>query len=210
MANEGVIKINFYQSGEENITCKILKPDDTVRDAQSAIALIDTDHDNLYSNAGAITIEAGDSVVPYWGAANLNAAFEYLPKASAITVADKTGYKLASDGADLVVASAGDIEAIKNQTDLLPASPAPANEYDTELDATISSRATVVKQDAGDVVTSRIAAIQEADRIIDFPNGTLKYKTKGTATVLLTKNLLDPDDAAVDSTEDVIAAEENV
>jgi hypothetical protein len=70
--------------------------------------------------------------------------------------------------------------------------------------------ATETKQDAGDVVRDRIAAIQEADRIIDFPNGTLTYNTKGTSNALLTKDLKDPDDAAVDSTEDVIAAEENV
>jgi hypothetical protein len=70
--------------------------------------------------------------------------------------------------------------------------------------------ATETKQDAGDVVTARIAAIQEADRIIDFPNGTLTYNEKGTSNALLTKDLLDPDDAAVNSTEDVIAAEENV
>jgi hypothetical protein len=70
--------------------------------------------------------------------------------------------------------------------------------------------ATETKQDAADVVRDRIAAIQEADRIIDFPNGTLTYNTKGTSNALLTKDLKDPDDAAVDSTEDVIAAEENV
>jgi hypothetical protein len=59
-------------------------------------------------------------------------------------------------------------------------------------------------------VIDRIAAIQEADRIIDFPNGTLTYNAKGTSNALLTKDLKDPDDAAVDCTEDVIAAEENV
>ena len=70
--------------------------------------------------------------------------------------------------------------------------------------------ATETKQDAGDVVRDRITDIQEADRTIDFTAGTLIYETKGTATVLLTKNLKDPAGAAVNSTEDVIAAEENV
>ena len=70
--------------------------------------------------------------------------------------------------------------------------------------------ATEAKQDAGDVVRDRITDIQEADRTIDFTAGTLIYETKGTATVLLTKNLKDPAGAAVNSTEDVIAAEENV
>ncbi len=65
MANEGVIKVVYPVSGLATLTAKILKPDDTVRDGQSAVSLDDSGHVNLYTNAGAITIEVGDSIVPY-------------------------------------------------------------------------------------------------------------------------------------------------
>lgn len=84
MANEGVIKINYFDDGEVDITCKILKPDDTVRDAQTDVALDDAGHVNLYTNDGAITIEAGDSVIPYKGGVNINAAFEYIPEVTVV------------------------------------------------------------------------------------------------------------------------------
>jgi len=96
------------------------------------------------------------------------------------------------------------------QLDANMSSRAPASEYDTEMARITANVATEAKQDAGDAVRDRISDIQEADKIIDFPGGTLTYKEKGTANVLLTKDLKDPDDAAVNSTEDVIAAEENV
>ena len=56
-------------------------------------------------------------------------------------------------------------------------------------------------------VTDRIAAIQEADKVFVPASGTLTYNTKGTSTGLLKKNLKDPAGDAVNSTEDIIAAE---
>ncbi len=73
------------------------------------------------------------------------------------------------------------------------------------LPADIDSMKT--KQDAGDVVTSRISAIQEADKTFVPAAGTLTYQTKGTSTGILKKNLLDDAGAAVNSTEDIIATE---
>ncbi len=64
----------------------------------------------------------------------------------AATVSDKTGFKLASDGVDGLSVGSGDIKTIKDKTDNLPASPAPSNEYDVQLDANVSTRATSAKQ----------------------------------------------------------------
>jgi hypothetical protein len=58
-------------------------------------------------------------------------------------------------------------------------------------------------------VTDRIAAIQESDKVLDVAAGTLSYNTKGTSTTILKKNLKDPDGNAVNSTEDIIAEEED-
>ena len=69
------------------------------------------------------------------------------------------------------------------------------------------SAATETKQDAGDTVRDRIAAIQESDKVFVPAAGTLTYNTKGTSTAILKKDLKDPAGAAVDSTEDIIAAE---
>lgn len=71
MANEGEIKVQYAVAGESNVSAKILQPDDTVRDGQSSVALDDTGHANLYSNTGGITIEAGDSIIPYVGQTNI-------------------------------------------------------------------------------------------------------------------------------------------
>jgi len=70
--------------------------------------------------------------------------------------------------------------------------------------------ATEAKQDIIDTVVDRIAAIQESDKTLDVAAGTLTYQTKGTTTAILQKSLKDPDGAAVDSTEDIIATEVNV
>lgn len=69
--------------------------------------------------------------------------------------------------------------------------------------------ATEAKQDAGDTVRDRIAAIQEADKQLDDSTTpwTLKYKTKGTSTVILKKDLTDIDDVDVTTTEQIIATE---
>ena len=64
MANENEIVVAYPVSGLATITVAIYKPDLTIRDSQTAVALVDTDHLNLYSNAGSITIEAGDVIKP--------------------------------------------------------------------------------------------------------------------------------------------------
>ena len=86
MANEGVIKAQYALAGEADITAKILKPDDTVRDAQTAVALDDSGHANVYTNAGAITIEAGDSIIAYDGAVNIGGE-TYLPEVTVNNIA---------------------------------------------------------------------------------------------------------------------------
>lgn len=64
MANEGVIKVQYALTGEADITAAIYDSTDTIRDAQSAVALTDAaGRLGLYTNAGAITIEPGDSVI---------------------------------------------------------------------------------------------------------------------------------------------------
>lgn len=71
--------------------------------------------------------------------------------------------------------------------------------------------ATETKQDAGDVVTSRIAAIQEGDEDFDFANGTVETFPKGTTSGgLLKKNLYDKNDDIVADTEAIIARTEDV
>ncbi len=84
MANEGVIKVDYPVTGLGTLTAAILKPDDTTRDSQTAVALVDTGHLGRYSNAGAITIEAGDTVKISIGGAYLSSA-EYIPD---VTVAN--------------------------------------------------------------------------------------------------------------------------
>ena len=85
MANEGVIKVQYAVASSVTVTAKILKPDDTVRDAQTAVALDDTGHANLYTNTGAITIQPGDSIVVYDGAVN-KGADEYRPETRAVSL----------------------------------------------------------------------------------------------------------------------------
>ncbi len=87
MANEGVIKVQYPDSGLATITCKILKPDDTVRDGQTSVALTDSGHVNVYSNTGAVTIEAGDSVLFYISGVNFTGG-EYQPEVTVINPDD--------------------------------------------------------------------------------------------------------------------------
>ena len=90
MANEGVIKVQYPVAGLTTITAKILKPDDTVRDGQTAVALRDDqeiNQDNLYSNPGAITIEPGDSILAYLSGVNFTAG-EYQPEVTVINPDD--------------------------------------------------------------------------------------------------------------------------
>jgi hypothetical protein len=69
--------------------------------------------------------------------------------------------------------------------------------------------ATEGKQDAGDTVRNRISTIQEADNSLDKTTTpwSRKTKTKGTATVLLKKNLTDIDGVDVTTTGQIIATE---
>jgi len=105
-----------------------------------------------------------------------------------------TGYYTATD-ANIVV---GDQVVVKEGTNIVAGGVYEiANESVSDIQ---DGLATEVKQD-------RIAAIQEADKVLDVAAGTLTYNTKGTSTGLLKKNLKDPAGSAVDSTEDIIASE---
>lgn len=53
------------------------------------------------------------------------------------------------------------VDDVKLKTDNLPASPAPANEYDTELDAAISSRSPVSEYDTEMALTAKIQDFAE-------------------------------------------------
>lgn len=79
MANENVIKARYRIAGLATMTCKILKPDDTVRDGQTAVPVNDTGHVNVYSNPGAVTVEAGDTIAFYIGAASVG-GYEFRPE----------------------------------------------------------------------------------------------------------------------------------
>ncbi len=86
MANEGVIKFGWHVDGLATVTAKILKPDDTVRDAQTAEALDDSGHANLYTNAGAITIQTGDTVQVTIGSVLVGPGTEYRPETAAVSL----------------------------------------------------------------------------------------------------------------------------
>ena len=86
MANEGVIKVSYPVSGLGTWTAKILKPDDTVRDSQTAVALNDTGHAYLYTSPGAVTIESGDSIIPLLSGAGIGAGRTYRPEVNAVEV----------------------------------------------------------------------------------------------------------------------------
>ncbi len=104
MANEGVIKVVYPVSGLGTLTAKILKPDDTVRDAQSAVALDDTGHVNVYTNPGAITIVEGDSIVPYVGGVNFGNGETYRPALVDLNSYDPpTRTEATSDKAEIIV-----------------------------------------------------------------------------------------------------------
>jgi len=62
MANE--IAIVYPVSGLATVTIAIYKPDLTIRDGQTAEALSDSGHLNLYGNTDAITVVAGDIIKP--------------------------------------------------------------------------------------------------------------------------------------------------
>jgi hypothetical protein len=65
--------------------------------------------------------------------------------------------------------------------------------------------ATEAKQDIIDTNVDTLIDNQFPDEVLVPASGTVTYKKKGTATVLSTKDLKDPDGNAVNSTEDIIA-----
>jgi len=94
-----------------------------------------------------------------------------------------------------------------------------SDEYQPEvtvanIPAVQSGLATEAKQDIIDTAVDRVASIQEADKEIDLTTdplqGTLNYKTKGTSTVILKKDLKRPGGGNVTTVEHLIAAEEDV
>ena len=86
MANEGVLKFGFPEAGLGNMTAKIFKPDDTIRDSQSAVALDDSGHDKLYTNADAITIQTGDTVQVFKGTDLVGPGTEFRPETAAVAL----------------------------------------------------------------------------------------------------------------------------
>ena len=86
MANEGILKFGWPTAGLGTVTAKILKPDDTVRDSQSAVALDDSGHAKLYTNAGAITIQTGDTIQVFIGTDLVGPGTEYRPETAAVAL----------------------------------------------------------------------------------------------------------------------------
>ena len=86
MANEGILKFGWPTAGVGNVTAKILKPDDTVRDSQSAVALDDSGHAKLYTNASAITIQTGDTIQMSIGSTLVGPGTEFRPETAAVAL----------------------------------------------------------------------------------------------------------------------------
>ncbi len=86
MANEGILKFGWPTAGLLTVTAKILKPDDTVRDSQSAEPLDDSGHDKLYTNAGAITIQTGDTVQVFISTDLVGPGTEFRPETAAVAL----------------------------------------------------------------------------------------------------------------------------
>ena len=148
-------------------------------------------------------------------------------KATSVEVSDKTGFSLSVAGilaiwhqltAAVVTASTMG-KLVIDYLNAAVGTRATSEKQDT-METTLGTIPTVMigtdnaatetKQDATDVVLKRQTDIQEADETLDVATGRLNKYTKGTATLLLTKDLKDPDGEAVDSVEDIIAATENV
>ncbi len=104
MANEHVVRVGYPETGA-TVTCAIyIGSSLLIRDSQTVESLLEvTANSTVYSNAGAVTIEAGD-VVAF---AVSGVVFGYAEYQPSVAVADKTGFKLASDGADLLEVSSG-------------------------------------------------------------------------------------------------------
>ncbi len=113
MANEGVIKVQYALAGEADITVKILKPDDTVRDSQTAEALSDSGHANIYSNSGAITIQPGDTVAAYDGAVNIGGGV-YRPDTSTVALKTTVASVDTADTVFRLTAGPSDNDALKD------------------------------------------------------------------------------------------------
>ena len=86
MANEGILKFGWPTASLGTVTAKILKPDDTVRDSQSAVALDDSGHAKLYTNPGAITIQTGDTIQVFIGSVLAGPGTEFRPETAAVAL----------------------------------------------------------------------------------------------------------------------------
>lgn len=99
MANEKEIRVLYPVTGQNDVTAAIYKPDNTIRDTQTAIALTDSGHPGLYSNdAVSITIEAGDLIYPAVGGVRYGAGIEYRPAVTIINIAEVVTAILAANG----------------------------------------------------------------------------------------------------------------
>ena len=99
MANEKEIRVSYPISGLGNVTAAIYKPDNTIRDIQTAVALTDLGHPTLYSNdAVSITIEAGDTIQPAVAGQTYGAGEEYIPAVTVFNIAEIVAAILSANG----------------------------------------------------------------------------------------------------------------
>ncbi len=84
MANEGVIKFGWHEAGIATMTAKVLKPDDTVREA--SVAMDDTGHAKIYSNPGTASLQTGDTVQVFIGSALVGPGTEFRPETAAVAL----------------------------------------------------------------------------------------------------------------------------
>ena len=179
MANEGVIKFSHPVSGLATLTAQIRKPDDTLRDAQSAEALDDSTHDSLYSNAGAITIETGDSVIIDLVGTPAIGGGEYQPESS---VSDKTGFSLSTAG----------VLAIWHQLTAAVVTASTMGKLVIDfLNATITSRATSAKQDTMETTLGLAATESNVNSKHSTTDGKIDFIQSDITLVKAETDLLD-------------------
>jgi hypothetical protein len=139
--NEGEIKFGYVVAGLGTITASIRKPDDTVRDSQTAVALTDSGHDSLYTNTDAITIQAGDTIMVFIGSAFVVAA-EYRPETSAVALRTTISGGIVADTAFVIADGPAFAGAYKNAVCMV-----------TDISAGISIPKRIKSYSAGKLVT---------------------------------------------------------
>lgn len=107
------------------------------------ITTVDGVVDNILTDTGT-TLEGHLTDIKGTGFSKDTHSLPQCLTATSVTVSDKTGFKLASDGADSISASGGDIKAIKDKTDNLPDDPADDSDIDGQL-STITDHLTDIK-----------------------------------------------------------------